>query len=241
MFSVVMPAYRAEKTIGRAIESVLSQTDANLELIVINDCSPDRTLEVAQSYERHDLRVIVINLSKNKGVAGARNVGIEAAKGDYISFLDADDAWMPNKLEVQRSLLELGNVIVCGEYESVTGTKRKRITLPCGNLSYSRLLMANFVGNLTGVYNRRVLGRKFFQSPIGHEDYAMWLEIARHGKIAGIRAPLAVKYNQPGSVASNKLRAAIWTWKIQGSHLGWRFDRRVRYFAVYIWTGLFKR
>ena len=241
MFSVIMPAYRSQETIGRAIESVLSQTDANLELIVINDCSPDQTSEVAKSFARQDPRVIVIDLPKNKGVAGARNVGIETARGDYIAFLDADDAWEPSKLETQRPLLDQGNVIVCSEYYSVTEGNRKRITLPGGRLTYSRLLMANFVGNLSGVYNLNALGRKFFQAPIGHEDYAMWLDIARQGKIAGIRVPLAVKYNQPGSVASNKLRAAIWTWKIQGSHLRWRIDRRVKYFAVYIWTGLFKR
>lgn len=241
MFSVIMPAYRAQETIGRAIESVLSQTDVNLELIVINDCSPDQTSEVAKSFARQDPRVIVIDLPKNRGVAEARNVGIETAKGFYIAFLDADDAWEPNKLETQRPLLDQGNVIVCGEYDSVNGDRRKRIALPRGELTYSRLLMANFVGNLTGAYNLNALGRKFFQAPIGHEDYAMWLEIARHGKIAGLRELLAVKYNQPGSVASNKLRAAIWTWRIQGSHLKWRLDRRFLYFAVYVWVGLFRR
>lgn len=236
-----MPAYCAQKTIGRAIKSVLAQTDENLELIVINDCSSDQTSKVAKSFARQDRRVIVVDLPKNKGVAGARNVGIDRARGDYIAFLDADDAWEPKKLEIQRPLLEQGNAIVCSEYYSVTGDNWKRITLPGGELTYSRLLMANFVGNLSGVYNLKALAKKFFQAPIGHEDYAMWLDIARQGKIAGIRVPLAVKYNQPGSVASNKLRAAIWTWKIQGFHLKWRIDRRVQYFAVYIWTGLFKR
>lgn len=241
MFSVIMPAYRAQETIGRAIESVLSQTDTNLELIVINDCSTDQTSEIAKNFARQDSRVIVIDLPKNKGVAVARNVGIETARGDFIAFLDADDAWVSNKLEKQRPLLDQGNVIVCSDYYSVSGKKRKLITLPPGELTFSRLLIANFIGNLSGVYNLKALGRKFYQAPIGHEDYAMWLDIAQQGKIAGVRTPLAVKYNHPGSVASNKLCAAIWTWKIQGSHLSWRVDRRVIFFTVYIWTSLLKR
>lgn len=241
MFSIIMPAYNAESTLTHAIDSVLSQSDPNWELIVINDGSTDTTVDIGDRYAALDSRIQCINSSENRGVAIARNVGIDVAKGDYIAFLDADDIWYPEKLEKQKPLLDQGYGIVCSEYTVVDSKSRRRVLLPEGELDYERLLKFNFIGNLTGVYSVRASGVKYNQSPIGHEDYEMWLNIAKNEKIAAVREPLAEKHNMDTSLSSNKIKAAMWTWKIQGRQLGWRLDKRAINFIAYIRNGLTNR
>src|SRR5688500_7031207 len=98
--SVVMPAYNAEATIASAMASVRAQTYAGWELIVVDDGSTDRTAEIAAGAAATDKRIRVIR-QRNQGVAAARNAAIEAATGRYLAFLDADDLWLPSKLERQ--------------------------------------------------------------------------------------------------------------------------------------------
>ncbi|MCF3623160.1 glycosyltransferase family 2 protein, partial [Planktothrix agardhii] len=101
--SVIIPVYNGEKTIQKTIESVLQQTWQDFELIVINDGSQDATLEILSSIQDPRLRILSYS---NAGLASSRNRGITEATGEYISFLDADDLWTPDKLEAQFQALE---------------------------------------------------------------------------------------------------------------------------------------
>lgn len=93
--SVIIPLYNAEKYIERTIKSVISQTYDDIEIIIVDDESPDRSVKVCEQFT--DSRIKIIH-QKNRGLAGARNTGIRHAKGDYIAFIDADDIWLPEKL-----------------------------------------------------------------------------------------------------------------------------------------------
>lgn len=93
-----MPAFNAEATVKTSIDSVLKQTYSNWELIIINDASSDNTVSVINEYAKEENRIIIINLNQNGGLPNARNVGIAYAKGEFIAFLDSDDAWSPDKL-----------------------------------------------------------------------------------------------------------------------------------------------
>ena len=104
LISIIMAAYNAEKTIEQAINSVLSQTCTNFELLVVNDCSADRTAELVKSIAAKDSRVRLISNVKNSGVSYTRKHGLEEAKGSWIAILDSDDAWAPEKLEKQIDL-----------------------------------------------------------------------------------------------------------------------------------------
>src|SRR5690606_29300160 len=104
VFSIVMPAYNASCTIAESIESVLLQNYQDYELIIVNDCSDDTTASIATSYAQRDPRIAVVTLPARTGVANARNVAIERAKGRYITFLDSDDLWESEKLQVQLAL-----------------------------------------------------------------------------------------------------------------------------------------
>lgn len=97
LISVVMPVYNIEAYVAEAIESVLAQTLRSFELIIVDDGSTDRSAEICRSYD--DIRIQVVS-QKNRGLAGARNTGIQHSRGKFIAFLDSDDRWQPEKLEL---------------------------------------------------------------------------------------------------------------------------------------------
>ena len=111
MISVIIPTYNREKTLMRAIESVLNQTYRDLELIISDDCSTDHTAELVRGID--DSRVRYICLPSNQGACAARNAGIDSARGEYIAFQDSDDAWLPEKLEKQLAAMESTKADVC--------------------------------------------------------------------------------------------------------------------------------
>src|SRR5690606_22928772 len=101
LVSVITPSYNSESFIKQTIESVQSQTYQNWEMIIVDDCSTDKTIEIIHQKSKEDTRIHLIKLNENSGAAVARNTAIRNAKGKYIAFLDSDDFWLPNKLERQ--------------------------------------------------------------------------------------------------------------------------------------------
>ena len=99
-FSIIMPVYKVEKYLERAIKSVLEQTYSDFELLLIDDASPDRSLYICRDFAEKDGRVKVIHLDENKGVSNARNIGIDRACGQYLMFMDSDDYIHPRALEI---------------------------------------------------------------------------------------------------------------------------------------------
>lgn len=115
--SVIMPVYNTEKSVVRSINSVLSQTDSDFELIIINDLSPDNSHTVIQEFieKNDDERIVYIVNKKNLGLAGARNVGIEHATGEWLAYLDSDDAYKPNYLQTMHDAITTNeiDVVLC--------------------------------------------------------------------------------------------------------------------------------
>lgn len=106
LVSVVMPVYNREDLVGRAIESILSQTYPNFEFIIIDDGSTDKTMEIVQSYAQKDNRIVVLKNEMNKGIPTTRNRGHAAARGKYIAVMDSDDVALPERLEIQTWMME---------------------------------------------------------------------------------------------------------------------------------------
>ncbi len=104
--SVVIPTYNRPELLNNSINSVLSQTYRDFELIVIDDCSSDNTPDVLEGFR--DERLRVIRNSSNKGIAAVRNISVSNSQGKYIAFLDDDDEWLPDKLEKQLKIMEDG-------------------------------------------------------------------------------------------------------------------------------------
>jgi glycosyltransferase involved in cell wall biosynthesis len=118
LVSVIVPCYNCEKTIARALDSVLNQTLKSIEILVCDDASTDSTKNIVQKYLEKDKRIKLLKLYENQGAGAARNLGLVSAIGDYIAFLDSDDEWLPNKLELQLKCLNRSNssakVCFCG-------------------------------------------------------------------------------------------------------------------------------
>ncbi|HEY9770127.1 MAG TPA: glycosyltransferase [Coleofasciculaceae cyanobacterium] len=160
--SAIVPAYNAERTILKTIESIRQQTYKNLEIIVINDGSSDRTLELLESVRDERLKVYSY---KNGGLPTARNRGISRATGDYISFIDADDLWTKDKLEKQLLALQQNpqagvaySWVICMVQDPENPDKITFVPEQKSNLTgniYPDLLLGNFIGNGSNILARR--------------------------------------------------------------------------------------
>ena len=238
--SVITPIYNSEEFLQETIQSVLDQTYTKWELILINDCSTDNSLYIAERAAQKDNRIRVIKLDHNSGPAIARNTGIEKAKGKYIAFLDSDDMWLPNKLEKQISFMEENHIpFTYTSYEKIDedGSSRGIISVP-EKVTYKELLNTNVIGCLTAIYNIEQLGKVYMPNIRKGQDYGLWLKILKKGITAyGINEPLARYRVRKNSVSSNKLRAARYQWIIyrQVEKLG--YLRSIYHFINYVYYG----
>ena len=157
MISVIIPTYNRAGTILRSVESVLNQTEKDLELIVVDDCSTDNTIEILKQID--DKRLSVIKLEKNSGACHARNVGIENAKGDFIAFQDSDDEWKPNKLERQLAvcLRKNAGVVFCGleRFDDPNGKNK-----PFPDLKKNGFCDANLLAERSRVSTQTIFARR---------------------------------------------------------------------------------
>ncbi|MBN3961331.1 glycosyltransferase [Nostoc sp. NMS8] len=209
--SVIIPAYNSEKTIKQTIQSVLNQTFTNLELIVINDGSQDSTLEIITQFQ--DLRIKVFSYA-NAGGNVSRNRGLNHAVGEFVSFLDADDLWTPDKLQSQLKALQ-GNVtakVAYGwtDYIDINGKfllSGKRINLN-GNI-YEELLLNNFLENgsnpLICKKSLITLGG-FDESLNAAQDWDMWLRLASKFDFICVPSVQILYRLSANSVSSNLVR-----------------------------------
>jgi glycosyltransferase involved in cell wall biosynthesis len=186
LVSVVVPAYNAEKTLLRTLKSACRQSHENLEIIVVDDGSIDRTAAIVEELSRSEKRLHLIQ-QENKGVAAARNRGIAEARGKYIAPLDADDIWHPTKIDKQVRLMADGPRIglVYTWYRIVDGDDRicdtPRPRWARGDV-YARLVIENFVGNASSPLIRRKLLEQIggYNTLVGQgaADLCMQLDIA---------------------------------------------------------------
>lgn len=243
--SVIMPCFNASRHIAEAIESVLVQTHGNLELIVINDASTDQSASVIESFRERDSRIRLIDLPRNTGGATARNIGIEAAKGRYIAFLDADDVWLPRKLELQIEFIkQSGASFVFSSYERITadGTSFGLFQIQDCKVNYKQLLKRNTIGCLTVVYDAFSLGKIYLPMIKKRQDYALWLRILRSGTEAHGQSLVLAKYRvHDNSLTANKLSAAWYQWLVFRKLEGLSLLKSCYYFAHYTWYNIAKR
>ena len=215
--SIIVPMYNAEKFIGKAIETVLSQTYENWEMLIMNDVSTDNSLAVVNEFAKKDDRIKVVNTEKNMGVVKGRNHLIDLARGKYIAFLDADDYWHSEKLEKQIQFMKEKNAsISCTEYTRVreNGEKINEVVIK-PEISYTDMLKNNYLGCLTVMYDVEKVGKRYFKELEKNEDYVLWLEIVKDVKIIyGLKENLAYYRVLDNSRSSNKVKTAKVRWEI---------------------------
>lgn len=214
-----MPMHNASRYVEDSLRSVVAQTFKDWELLVVDDASTDDSRSIVERYAANDLRIRLLHNQHPSGnPASPRNVGVEAAQGRYIAFLDSDDVWLPNKLERQLPLFERHDtVIVYSDYEKMTdsGKRSNRVVHAPREVGYRQLLKGNVIGNLTGIYDTQKVGKHYFRV-IHHEDYPMWLEILNTSgmKARNVGEVLAVYRVREQSVSANKFGILFWQWDI---------------------------
>ena len=169
--SVIVPVYNAAKTLPRCVESVFAQTEQDWELWLINDGSSDGSLALCREYEAADPRIHVID-KPNGGVGSARNAGLDAAAGEYVAFLDSDDAYEPNFLKTLLTLAKRESApVVCGS---------------CNQLAHQRCAIFNFIaGFLTAEeFQTRCIIRTDFLLHPGHR--VVFTAKSQHQHTAGV-------------------------------------------------------
>ena len=218
LVSIITPCYNSGQFIGETIESVLSQSYQNWEMIIVDDCSTDISSQIIRKYAACDSRIKYLKTEVPSGSPTLpRNIGIKNAAGRFIAFLDSDDIWLPTKLSEQIKLFDDESVaIVYANYEKVNekGDRNNRIIIAPFCVSYRNLLKGNVIGCLTAIFDVQKVGKIFFQK-VGHEDFVMWLSILKKGFVArNTNTVLALYRVQNTSLSSNKLTALSWTWNI---------------------------
>ncbi len=212
LVSVIIPVYNRENTINRAIDSVLSQTYSNMELIIVDDASTDCTVEKIHSCQ--DNRIRLICQKEHGGANKARNIGIANAKGDYIAFQDSDDEWLPDKLTMQINYMKKCASMVCYcAFYSYDGNEKKIIPLDYTNTEkYGKnlketLKKENSVGTPTLVMHKSILDgmpEKGFDETLPRlQDYDFVIRLAQAASVAYIDTPLVRAYKSANSISQN--------------------------------------
>lgn len=204
LISVLLPVYNCEKYIFEAVESILTQTYTNFELLIIDDCSTDTTLQICKSFK--DDRIIIIEKEKNSGYTNSLNYGFSIAKGKYIARMDGDDISLPMRFEKQVAFMEVNeDVVVCGTNFSIID-KDEIFILPEFNEQLKvRLLYGNCLGHPTVMMRKSVLKDNHIiydtqMEPA--EDYALWVQLVVFGKLHNLQECL-LKYRVHDAQVSN--------------------------------------
>lgn len=238
LVSVVIPAYNCAESIAGAVNSALNQ-NVPLEVIVLNDCSPDNLDEAMSSYAENQAVRYVKN-AQNMGAAGSRNRGVELAKGSYIAFLDSDDLWRDGKLSQQLMLLEsTGTVLCCTARELMTpdGKCTGRVIPVKEEITYRDLLKHNSI-NCSSVLIRREAALEFpMEHEDSHEDYITWLKVLRkYGRAVGINEPLLLYRLSNTGKSGNKLKSAGMTF-LAYRYMGFSLPKSLGCFCSYALHG----
>ena len=209
LISVVLPAYNVQDTIGESIDSILSQTFTDFELIIINDGSQDNTEEVIHAYS--DKRIRYYRNEKNEGLIYTLNRGLDLAQGKYIARMDADDVSLPTRFEKQVKVMEESpNIVVCGTQIipfGVDTAKRFSLFLPEESEDLKNLLfIQTCFAHPTVMVRRQVLidNEVRYDADYPHaEDYKMWIDLSLLGEFYNIQEPL-LKYRLSDGQVSHK-------------------------------------
>ena len=187
--SVITPLYNGEKHIQSTIDSVTNQSLSDLEHIIIDNGSKDRGLEIAQQAAQKDDRIVVLSNPDIPGAGPTRNMGIHAAKGDIIAFLDADDSWRSEKLTQQVSFMEKNNLgFSWTSYEAFDdqGSLLRKIAAD-RHVSYDDYLhKRTAIGCLTAAYDTRLLGKHYMNDLPMRQDFCLWLDLMKHAESVNV-------------------------------------------------------
>ena len=248
LVSIIVPVYNVEKVIKETMDSVLAQTYPHWELLLVEDCSKDNSAGVIMDYiaEKEDNRIRLIRQSSNQGAARARNRGLNQARGRYISYLDADDLWVPEKLEKQLKFMEQKDAAFSFtgyEFADEKGIGLGKIVRVPETLSYTQALSNTTIFTTTVMFDTQKIPKDLLEMPeIKSEDTALWWRVLRTGYVAyGLDENLA-RYRRAGrTLSSNKLEAIRRIWNLYRKAEGLSLIRSMWHFCFWAVRAVWRR
>ena len=240
LVSVITPLFNSEKYIAKTIKSIASQTYENWELIVVDDASKDSSATIVEQFAEEDSRILLKKLDSNKGAAYCRNLATELSKGVFISFLDADDLWHPEKLERQIGFMQVHDCAVSFTsyvHMDAEGNLLGKRIKAMETLSEEKQKTNNYIGNLTGVYNAKTLGKVVAPNLRKRQDWALWYTaIQKSGKPArGILEDLALYRVSEDSMSANKRKLIGYNFQFYRRFLGYSWLKSVIWLLRFFW------
>lgn len=229
-----MPTYNCGRFIKDSIRSVLAQSYANWELIIVDDCSTDKTAEIVASF--NDERIRFMCNEQNMGAAMTRNRALREAKGRYIAFLDADDLWAPEKLEKQIAFMESNNYAFSyHNYIEIDEESKPLGVYVSGKKHVSKFDMYSccWPGCLTVIYDAQVMGRIQIPDVRKNNDSAIWLQTIHKADCYLLPENLAQYRRRTGSITPT----SIWH-KIGWHYVLFRHGAQMNPIAAAFWMGM---
>ena len=182
LVSIITPAFNSEKFITETIMSVLHQTYQDWEMIIVDDCSTDKTAEIIRSFQVKESRIIYLTNEINKGAAFSRNLALKNAKGKWIAFLDSDDVWHPEKLEKQIKFMTENNYhFSYTNYSEIDKNSNEKGVILTGPkiITRHKMLAYCWPGCLTVIYDAEFVGLIQTIDIRINEEYALWINVSK--------------------------------------------------------------
>lgn len=243
--SIITPMYNCSEFIEATYLSIKSQTYQNWEWIVTDDCSDDDSYEKVRRISLNDHRVKLFKNNSNSGAAVSRNNSITMANGRFIAFLDSDDLWEPNKLQVQVDfMLATDSALSYSDYQlmSEDGSLKCKVRETPEYVTYRTLLKENIIGCLTAMYDTEKIGKVYMPLIRKRQDFGLWLNILkiipRAYKCPGV---LSIYRERTASVSSNKIDLLKYNFELFHKHQNMGVSKASYYLTVNVLYKIFKR
>ena len=240
LVSIVTPCFNSEKYILETIASVQKQTISNWELLLIDDASTDKTIEIVQKIQHTDNRIKIFKSEENKGPAYARNLGIKEASGTYLTFLDADDLWLPKFLECCIKQDEAFVFTSANRVDEELNPVLAPFIVP-EKVSYTDVLKSNSIICSTAFINIEKLGKLYMPLIKKRQDMGLWLQYLKKIDFAyGIQEPLAIYRIRKNSISRDKKSLLKYQWDFYRNVEKLSFFTSVYYMLCWAYYGYLK-
>lgn len=244
LVSIITPTYNSEKYISETIQSVQNQTYKNWEMIIVDDASTDKTIEIIQNFMDDDPRIHLLCNFKNIGAAKTRNKAIEKISGHFMTFLDADDIWFPSFIENSIAKIKETNVgFVFSSYKRSNENLEfvySDFIVP-QKVNYFDILKTNSISCLTAFIDVKKLGIKKMPDILKRQDMGLWLKYLKEIPFAiGVLEPQAIYRIRENSLSRNKKKLLKYQWQFYRTVENLSFFSSIYYMLHWMVRGFLK-
>ena len=204
LVSVIIPYFKKKEYIRNTLHSILNQTFKDFEILIIYDDDDLQEYDFLKNICKGIEQIKIIKNSKNLGAGISRNIGIKNSSGEFLAFIDADDLWLPEKLDKQVSYMTKNNVefCFCG-YQKRLLNKNVEVKIQKNEINYDDLLKSNEIGLSTVILKKNIIEENLFPKLKTQEDYAAWLKLIKKNKAYNLQETLVIWNKSKNSLSSN--------------------------------------